>query len=89
MIKNLQGYYILSITGVTTLVYHFITKGTTHVVTAVKGIEQESHKTSEQTQTISAATEEQSASVEEIASASEHLAQMAADLQKEVQKFKL
>ena len=23
MIKNLQGYYILSITGVTTLVYHF------------------------------------------------------------------
>ncbi len=66
-----------------------VTKGTTHVVTAVKGIEQESHKTSEQTQTISAATEEQSASVEEIASASEHLAQMAADLQKEVQKFKL
>ena len=66
-----------------------VTKGTTHVVTAVKGIEQESHKTSEQTQTILAATEEQSASVEEIASASEHLAQMAADLQKEVQKFKL
>ena len=66
-----------------------LTRGTAHVVTAVQGIEQESHKTSEQTQTISAATEEQSASVEEIASASEHLAQMAADLQKEVQKFKL
>ena len=66
-----------------------VTRGTTHVVTAVQEIEQESHKTSEQTQTILAATEEQSASVEEIASASEHLAQMAADLQKEVQKFKL
>ena len=66
-----------------------VTKGTTHVVTAVQGIETESRKASEQTQTISAATEEQSASVEEIASASEHLAQMAADLQKAVQKFKL
>lgn len=66
-----------------------VTRGTTHVVTAVQEIEQESHKISEQTQTISAATEEQSASVEEIASASEHLAQMAADLQKAVQKFKL
>ena len=66
-----------------------VTKGTTHVVTAVQGIEAESRKASEQTQTISAATEEQSASVEEIASASEHLAQMAADLQKAVQKFKL
>ena len=66
-----------------------VTKGITHVVTAVQGIETESRKASEQTQTISAATEEQSASVEEIASASEHLAQMAADLQKAVQKFKL
>ena len=66
-----------------------VTRGTTHVVTAVQGIEAESRKASEQTQTISAATEEQSASVEEIASASEHLAQMAADLQKAVQKFKL
>ena len=66
-----------------------VTKGTTHVVTAVQGIEAESRKASEQTQTIAAATEEQSASVEEIASASEHLAQMAADLQKAVQKFKL
>ena len=66
-----------------------VTKGTTHVVTAVQGIEAESRKASEQTQTISAATEEQSASAEEIASASEHLAQMAADLQKAVQKFKL
>lgn len=66
-----------------------VTKGTTHVVTAVQGIAAESRKASEQTQTISAATEEQSASVEEIASASEHLAQMAADLQKAVQKFKL
>lgn len=66
-----------------------VTKGTTHVVTAVQGIAAESRKAFEQTQTISAATEEQSASVEEIASASEHLAQMAADLQKAVQKFKL
>ena len=66
-----------------------VTKGTTHVVTAVQGIEEESRKASEQTQTISAATEEQPASVEEIASASEHLSQMATDLQKAVQKFKL
>ncbi|MBP8599261.1 MAG: methyl-accepting chemotaxis protein [Selenomonas sp.] len=66
-----------------------VTKGTAHVVKAVQGIEEESRKASEQTQTISAATEEQSASVEEIASASEHLSQMATDLQKAVQNFKL
>ena len=66
-----------------------VTNGITHVVAAVKDIEQESHKTSEQTQTISAATEESSASIEEIASASEHLAQMATDLQTAVHKFKV
>ena len=63
--------------------------GTKRVVEASNNINNESHKSAEQTQTISAATEEQSASMEEIASASTHLAKMAEDLQTTVRKFKV
>ncbi|SEJ09531.1 methyl-accepting chemotaxis protein [Propionispira arboris] len=66
-----------------------LTSGTEDVVTATGNSSNETKKTAESTETISAATEQQSASMEEIASASTHLAKLAADLQNEIQKFKI
>jgi methyl-accepting chemotaxis protein len=66
-----------------------LTSGTEDVVTATGNISSETKKAAEATETISAATEQQSASMEEIASASTHLAKLAADLQNEIQKFKI
>ena len=66
-----------------------LTSGTEDVVTAANSISGETKKTAEATQSVSAATEEQSASMQEIASASTHLSKMAADLQNEIQKFKV
>ena len=66
-----------------------LTSGTEDVVTAANSISGETKKTAEATQSVSAATEEQSASMQEIASASTHLLKMAADLQNEIQKFKI
>jgi len=66
-----------------------LTSGTEDVVTAANRISGETKKTAEATQSVSAATEEQSASMQEIASASTHLSKMAADLQNEIQKFKI
>ena len=56
---------------------------------SAKQIEQISRDTSSQTQNVSAATEEQSASAEEIASASHTLAQLAQELQNNIQRFKV
>ena len=66
-----------------------LTSGTEDVVTATGNISSETKNAAEATETISAATEQQSASMEEIASASTHLAKLAADLQNEIQKFKI
>jgi methyl-accepting chemotaxis protein len=55
----------------------------------VRTIDVASRSAAEESETVCAATEEQSASVQEIANASRSLAQMATDLQNEVQKFKL
>ncbi|SEI99809.1 methyl-accepting chemotaxis protein [Propionispira arboris] len=66
-----------------------LTSGTEDVVAAANSISGETKKTADATQTVSAATEEQSASMQEIASASTHLSKMAADLQTEIQKFKV
>jgi methyl-accepting chemotaxis protein len=66
-----------------------LTSGTEDVVAAANSISGETKKTADATQTVSAATEEQSASMQEIASASTHLSKMAADLQNEIQKFKI
>ncbi|MBR2216343.1 MAG: methyl-accepting chemotaxis protein [Selenomonadaceae bacterium] len=59
------------------------------IVVHVRTIGDASRKAAEEAETVSAATEEQSASVQEIAHASQSLAQMATELQNEVQKFKL
>ena len=66
-----------------------VAQGTGNIVTAVDSIDTISRKTSENTQTISAATEEQSASNEEIAAASQALAHMATDMQTAIGKFKI
>lgn len=63
--------------------------GADRIVTAVDGIQKISNITEDSTRSISAATEEQSASTEEIAAASQTLAQMAEDLQKATNQFKL
>ena len=63
--------------------------GADRIVSAVDGIQKISNTTEDSTRSISAATEEQSASTEEIAAASQTLAQMAADLQKATNQFKL
>lgn len=52
-------------------------------------ISETSGKNSDEAQSVSAATEEQTASMSEIADASRSLAELAADLQLEMQKFKL
>ena len=63
--------------------------GVTRVVEAVDSIDTMSRRTSENTQTISAATEEQSASNEEIAAASQSLAKLASEMQDAIHEFKL
>ena len=59
------------------------------IVSHIKSIEDSSKTSAQEAETVSAATEEQTASVHEIADAATSLAQMANELQKEVQKFKL
>lgn len=66
-----------------------VAQGTGNIVNAVDSIDTISRKTSENTQTISAATEEQSASNEEIAAASQALAHMATDMQTAIGRFKI
>ena len=66
-----------------------VAAGAGNIVTAVNSIDGISRKTSENTQTISAATQEQSASNEEIAAASQALANMASDMQTAIGQFKL
>ena len=66
-----------------------VTEQTDRVVAVVRNINEDSHKTAEESQTISAATEEQSASTEEIAAASENLAQLAEELQTTLQQFQI
>lgn len=66
-----------------------VSSGAGSIVEAVDSIDTISRKTAENTSTISAATEEQSASNEEIAAASQSLANLAADMQAAINKFKL
>lgn len=66
-----------------------VSKGTEDIVKAIDEIDTVSRKTSDNTQTISAAAEEQSASNEEIAAASQSLANLANDMQTAIGKFKL
>ena len=66
-----------------------VSTGAGHIVEAVDSIDSISRKTAEHTSTISASTEQQSASNEEIAAASHSLAQLAADMQDAINKFKL
>lgn len=66
-----------------------VSDGAGNIVTAVDSIDSISRKTAEHTTTISASTEEQSASNEEIAAASQALANLAADMQTAINKFKL
>lgn len=63
--------------------------GNSQIIDSVKIINDAAIKFSGQTQSISATTQELSASTEEIASASRQLADMADDLQKAIQTFKL
>ncbi|HWR41756.1 methyl-accepting chemotaxis protein [Sporomusa sp.] len=60
-----------------------------NIASTVNHIEIISKDISGQTQTVSAATEEQSAAMEEIAASSQKLADMAADLQHLVEKFRI
>lgn len=66
-----------------------VSSGAGNIVTAVDSIDSVSRTTADHTQTISASTEEQSASNEEIAAASQSLANLASDMQAEINKFKL
>lgn len=66
-----------------------VSDGASNIVEAVDSIDTISRKTADHTQTISASTEEQSASNEEIAAASQSLANLAADMQGAISKFKL
>lgn len=66
-----------------------MTDNSQRIVKLVDDITIESKNNTEQTQTISAATEEQSASIEELASSSHQLDDMAENLKKEMDKFKL
>lgn len=65
-----------------------VSKGTEGIVQAIDEIDTVSRKTSDNTQTISAAAEEQTASNEEIAAASQSLANLASDMQTAIGKFK-
>ncbi|MCX7970870.1 MAG: methyl-accepting chemotaxis protein [Negativicutes bacterium] len=63
--------------------------GTQKIVSSVQSVEKNARDAAASAQTVSAATEQQSATMEEIASASQSLAKLAADMQSEVQQFKL
>ena len=60
-----------------------------NMLTSMKRVEDITRKSAEDTQTISAAAEEQAAAMHEMADASNTLAQLAQELQNEVQKFRL
>ena len=60
-----------------------------HFIESIDSIDTVSRKTAENTQTISSATEEQSASNQEIAAATHSLANLAAEMQEAIGKFKL
>ena len=66
-----------------------VSAGSEKIVESIEKVNQVSHEATDQAQTISAATEEQSASTEEIASSSRALAQMAEDMQRMINKFKI
>ena len=68
---------------------HGLADGTKKIVGVITDIDEISRKTSEHTQTISAAAEEQSASASEIATASQSLAKLATQLQDATKKFKV
>ncbi len=63
--------------------------GNSQIIDSVKVINEAAIKFSRQTENISSTTQELSASTEEIAAASRQLANMAEDLQKSIQTFKL
>lgn len=63
--------------------------GSGQIMSAIAKIDTMSHDVSSEAETVSAATEEGTASMHEIASASRKLAEMAANLQNEVMKFKI
>ena len=60
-----------------------------NMLTSMKRVEDITRKSAEDTQTISAAAEQQAAAMHEMADASNTLAQLAQELQNEVQKFRL
>ena len=68
---------------------HGLADGTKKIVSVIGSIDEISRKTSEHTQTISAAAEEQNASATEIATASQSLAKLAQQLQEATKKFKV
>jgi len=74
--------------GATTLMQN-ISSQSEKLLISVRDIDTISKEIAGQAQTASAATQEQTASDEEIASSSENLAQMAQDLQKVLNKFKV
>jgi methyl-accepting chemotaxis protein len=63
--------------------------GNRDLVASIEEIDHISKNSAAQVQTVSAATEEQSASMEEIASSSQSLANLAAELQEAVAKFRV
>ncbi|MGM9572494.1 MAG: methyl-accepting chemotaxis protein, partial [bacterium] len=63
--------------------------GSGQIISAIAKIDTMSHDVSTEAETVSAATEEGTASMHEIASASRKLAEMAANLQNEVMKFRI
>ena len=65
-----------------------VSSGSQKILDAMQTIEAVSKQSVGQTQSVSAATEEQSASMQEIVSSGEALLKMAADLKKDVDKFK-
>jgi len=57
--------------------------------TSIEGVQSESQSTNNKAQNVSAATEEQAATMHEMTEASHKLAELAAGLQKEVERFKI
>ena len=66
-----------------------VSNGAGQIVTAIESIETISKKNSDYANTISGDMQTQSASTEEIAAASQALAQLAMDMQEEINKFKI
>ena len=66
-----------------------VSKARDDMIESLKRVEDISRKAADDTQTISAAAEEQAAAMHEMADASNTLAQLAQELQNEVQKFRL